>query len=360
MKKHALGLAVTAITTALAAPAIALADGPTLYGKLNVSLDSIDTDTGATATSTNNFQLNSNASRIGIKGDTETGIQGLKGLYYAEFGVDVDDGTVPFTQRNIYAGLKGGFGTLRLGKIDTPLKDAQGKVDQFNDLAADIANLTAGETRANNSIYYSSPKIAGGLTLNLALYPGEGVDVDNADGDNNTATDVEEGIADSLSASVVWEKDALYAALAIDQNGSGSGNLAGFTDINGATTGTPSVADIVRAVVVYKADAFEVGALYQAAEDVGDATDAGEDTALVVSGAYKLDKWKFKAQYGTNTGDVSSAAADRERTITALGADYALGKSTTLFGYWAEVNNDPESAARPVTTIVSIGLDQKF
>lgn len=360
MKKHALGLAVTAITAALATPAIALADGPTLYGKLNVSLDSIDTDTGAAATSTNNFQLNSNASRIGIKGDAETGIQGLKGLYYAEFGVDVDDGTGPFTQRNIYAGLKGGFGTLRLGKIDTPLKDAQGKVDQFNDLTADIANLTAGETRANNSIYYSSPKIAGGLTLNLALYPGEGVDVDNADGDNNTATDVEEGIADSLSASVVWEKDALYAALAIDRNGSGSGNLAGFTDINGATTGTPSVADIVRAVVVYKADAFEVGALYQAAEDVGDATDAGEDTALVVSGAWKLDKWKFKAQYGTNTGDVSNAAADRERTITALGADYALGKSTTLFGYWAEVNNDPESAARPITTVVSIGLDQKF
>lgn len=360
MKKHAPDLAVTAITIALAAPAIALADGPTLYGKLNVSLDSIDTDTGAAATSTDNFQLNSNASRIGIKGDAETGIQGLKGLYYAEFGVDVDDGTGPFTQRNIYAGLKGGFGTLRLGKIDTPLKDAQGKVDQFNDLAADIANLTAGETRASNSIYYSSPKIAGGLTLNLALYPGEGVDGDNADGDNNTATDVEEGIADSLSASVVWEKDALYAALAIDQNGSGSGNLAGFTDINGATTGTPSVADIVRAVVVYKADAFEVGALYQAAGDVGDATDAGEDTALVVSGAYKLDKWKFKAQYGANTGDVSNAAADRERTITALGADYALGKSTTLFGYWAEVNNDPESAARPITTVVSIGLDQKF
>lgn len=357
MKKHALTLAI------LAAPALALADGPTLYGKLNVTLDSVDTDTGVAAP-TNNYQLNSNASRIGIKGDAETGVQGLKGLYYAEFGIDVADGDtsttgtgLTFSQRNIYAGLKGGFGALRLGKIDSPLKESQGKVDQFNDLAGDIQNLLAGETRYNNAIYYSSPKIAEGLTINVAAYPGEGVDIDDADGDQDTTTGVETDLLDTVSASVVWEKGPLYAALAIDQNGSGSGSLDGFVDINGAVAGSPKVADIVRGTVVYKADAFEVGALYENAEDVAQGA-TGEDNAWLVSGAWKNGNWKLKAQYGVNEGDVT----EDEKTLTALGFDYSVGKSTTLIGYWTSVEVDDGAPASidTETTTIGLGLDQKF
>ena len=117
MKKHALALAVLAA----AVPGLALADGPTVYGKLNVSLDNVDTDTGVAATSTTIWNLNSNASRIGIRGDADTFLQGVKGLYYAEFGVKADDGVAsgvsPFSQRNIYLGLKTDYGTLRAGKI---------------------------------------------------------------------------------------------------------------------------------------------------------------------------------------------------------------------------------------------------
>ena len=43
MKKHALRLAVLATITV---PTIALADGPTGYGKPNVTLDNADPDTG--------------------------------------------------------------------------------------------------------------------------------------------------------------------------------------------------------------------------------------------------------------------------------------------------------------------------
>lgn len=352
MKKHALAIALLTAT-----PALAFAEGPTLYGKLNVTLDNVDTDTGVPASSTKVWSLNSNASRLGIKGDAETGIQGLKGLYYAEFGIKADDGVGPFTQRNIYAGLKGDFGTLRVGKIDTPLKDSQGKVDQFNDYAADIQNLAPGETRADNILYYSTPKFAEALTVNVAIAPGEGKDIDNADNDASTTTDVEDGFADFASASIVYEKDALYAALALAQNNSGSGNNDGYLDIDGATAGTQSVADIVRLTVVWKADAFELGALYQTSEDVGDNVGASAaDAAWLLSGAYKNDKWKIKAQFGANEGDLTS----REKTLTALGADYAVGKATTVFGYWASVENDPQVAARPNTTTLALGIDQKF
>lgn len=356
MKKHALALATSAL---LLAPAAALAAGPTLYGQLNVTLDQVDTDTGVAATSTKVWQLNSNSSRLGVKGDAETGIQDLKALYFLEYGVDADDAsTAPFTQRNIYAGLQGGFGTLRLGKIDSPLKDSQGKVDQFNDLAGDIQNLFAGENRNNNSIYYSSPKLLEALTLNLAVYPGEGADIDNADGDANTGTDAEDGIADALSSSIVWDKGAIYAALAYDQNASATGHLDGFTDINGATAGNQSVANILRATFVYKADVFEVGALYTTAEDASDDPVDGEDAAWLLSGAYKNGPWKIKAQYGVNDGDTTSDS----KTLTAIGADYSLGKSTTVLAYLTSVALDdgaPANIDTEVTTL-GVGLLQKF
>src|SRR3989338_6925270 len=96
MNKKLLALAIGA---AAAMPLVAQADGPTLYGKMNVTLDSIEDPSGAGSDA---WYLNSNASRLGIKGDAEIKDK-LKGIYYAEYEIDVDDGTTPFAQRNIYA-----------------------------------------------------------------------------------------------------------------------------------------------------------------------------------------------------------------------------------------------------------------
>ncbi|MFZ5757391.1 MAG: porin [Pseudomonadota bacterium] len=326
MKKHALALAV------LALPGLALADGPTLYGQLNVTLDSLDKES---ATATEAWQLNSWSSRIGVKGDADTGVQGLKGLYYAEFGIDVDDGTGPFSQRNIYAGLKGGFGTLRAGKIDTPVKDAQGKVDQFNDLSGDIQNLVGGENRSNNIIYYTTPKLADAVTVNLSVAPAEDTNVDGEAGN-------EDGIADTLSASVVYEQGSVYLALGYDQDQA----IGGYSP-DGITRG-----DIVRLVGTLKGDAFEAGLLFTTAETNG----AGglEDQGVLVSGAFKNGNWKVKGQYGVNEGDTTGV----EKTITALGVDYALGKSTTTYGYYTAVDTD--AATDTTDTTIGVGLLQKF
>lgn len=346
MHKHALALAV------LLAPATALAN-PVLYGKFNVTLGQVETDDGATAA--DSWQLTSNSSRIGIKGESASDVAGLKGLYYAEYAVDVDGDGAVFSQRNTYLGLKGNFGTARFGRMDTPLKDVQGKVEQFGDMAGDIENLMGGKTRANNALHYTSPKFGGGLVANLGVYPAEGNDIDNADGDNDIGTGVETGLADTVSASIAWDSDGLFAALAFDRAGSGARTLDGFTDLDGTTAGTQAVADIVRGVVAWKTDHWELGALYQVAEDAADGGTA-EDSSWVIAGAWLAGNWKLKAQYGVTEGDTSN----RERTLTAVGADYKLGKSTTLFGYWSEVDNDPLAAARPTTTTLALGIDQRF
>lgn len=352
MNKKLLALAIGA-TAAL--PLIAQAAGPTLYGKMNVTLDSVETDTGVAAGSTDIWYMNSNASRLGIKGDAETGITGLTGIYQAEYEIDVDDGATPFVQRGIFAGLKGSFGMLKLGKFDTPLKEAQGKVDQFNDLAGDIKHIMPGEVRANNIIQYSLPKLADLITINLAVMPGENVDIDNADGDADVTTGMEDGLTDAMSASVVLEQDAFYVALAMDQNISGSGNVDGFSDIDSVSGGTQSVADTMRLVGAYKADNFELGAIYQTSEDVSLGS-KDEDTAMFLSGAFMTGDWKFKAQYGIGEGDVSK----KEKTLMAIGADYKLGKSTTVFAHYATVETDNLTAVDTSLTTISLGLEQKF
>ncbi|MFP3442472.1 hypothetical protein R0K18_32545, partial [Pantoea sp. SIMBA_133] len=65
------------------------------------------------------------------------------------------------------------LGALIAGKFDTPLKSAQGKVDQFNDLQADIKNIMAGENRTSNIVQYSSPRLFDAVGVSVAVIPGE-------------------------------------------------------------------------------------------------------------------------------------------------------------------------------------------
>lgn len=77
MKKNLLAIAVGA---AVAMPVVALADGPTVYGKVNVSLENAEFDDGVNP-SEDQWELNSNASRLGVKGDFDLDVAGLKAIY---------------------------------------------------------------------------------------------------------------------------------------------------------------------------------------------------------------------------------------------------------------------------------------
>lgn len=332
MKKNLLAIAVGA---AVAFPGLALADGPTVYGKVNVSLENADVDDGTTSEDT--WELNSNASRLGVKGDFDLDVANLKAIYQAEFEMSVDDGDKKgqtFTQRNIFGGLQGSFGTLKAGKFDTPTKKAQGKIDQFNDLSGDIKNVLAGENRVSNIIQYSTPKLADMITLNVAFIPAEGADVD-ADGEADT------DIADTTSISLVAEKDMFYGAISRDTDM--------VDELVADSTGIESL-DITRVAAGLKPGNFELGALYQLAEET---EGKGEDSSFVVSGAVKIDRVKLKAQYGMTDGDQS----DEEVTQVSLGADYKLAKASKVYVYGTQLEFD---LADTEETIFGIGMEHKF
>ena len=325
MNKTMLALAVG---VAFLAPGVSLG-APKVYGKFNVGFDSQEDEIGLdfeTIDRTWKLRDNNNSSRLGVKGDEELGTSGLKIIYQLEYGIDPDgDESSAFSERNIFVGMEGGFGQLRVGKYDTLIKEAGANVDEFNDTIGDITNLMVGETRNKNLVTYTTPTLAELVTFAVAVQPGEG----------RTATDdvadVEDGVADTFYASLTFEADAFNAALAY------ADNEAGGLKFDGTTAGV----DILRATTQYQWSGFEVGALYQLAEGVdqtGGAVTGGEfeESTWLLSGGYSAGSWKVKGQYGETDGDRS----DITRSELGIGVDYTLTKSATAQAYYVTYEDE--------------------
>ncbi|BFM15235.1 porin [Maricurvus nonylphenolicus] len=349
MKKAILPLAIAA-----ALPMSALAAGPIdgkVYGKVNITAVNEDHD-DAGSSSEDSWDLNSNASRIGFKGKTELS-EGLYAIYKAEFEIQVDDGDKDgetFSQRNIYGGLTGNFGTIFAGKHDTVLKLAQKKVDLFNDLdGGDVKNWMSGETRASNVINYTTPKM-GGFSASLMTVLGEDSDSDND----------QDGLLDSYSAGVSYSANGLYLGLARDENVDSGSQEKDFLDIT-------------RIVATYKFDALTLGAMIQSAEEgdnysdnVTDATDDSYDEdSYVVSAAYKAGKFTWKLQYGEGEYEEENAAgaktSESEEEWLQLGVDYKLGKKTKVYAYYSNGEEDDKLAnTTDEVTRFGLGMEHKF
>ena len=99
MKKLLLATAITVLTSSVVQAA------PTVYGKLNVSIDSMDEFATTKADTNNVVKVNSNASRFGIKGSEDL-TDKLSAIYLAEWQINVDGDGSDLGQRNRYLGLK--------------------------------------------------------------------------------------------------------------------------------------------------------------------------------------------------------------------------------------------------------------
>ncbi|MGB2313780.1 MAG: porin [Porticoccaceae bacterium] len=314
----------SAIASTLCFASQGFAAGPidgTVYGKVNASM--VSADDGAS----DQWKLNSNASRVGVKGKTKIS-DGLYAIYKAEFEMCIDDGDCKgqtFSQRNIMAGLKGDFGTIWAGKHDSPTKLAQNKIDLFNDLEGDIKNTFEGENRVSNIVAYTTPK-RNGFSATLAMIPAEGADFDQ-DGQDDT------GLTDGISYSVSYAKDNLYLAVAGDQ------------DVDKQ--------DLLRLVAQYKMDALKLGFMYQQNEDNLNSKD---ESGYFISAAYKIDKTTLKAQYGLIEDDIDG---DEEQTLS-LGADYKMAKNTKLYVFYTDNTDSEVGSADDEDTSFGVGMEHKF
>ena len=338
------------LLTGSAAIASAADYTPTFYGRFNVSVDNINHDgamqliRGNAATGNNEWQLSSNISMIGIKGEMDLDVSNLQVIYQAEFEIHVDDGensdSNTFAQRNIFAGLSHKtFGTLKAGRFDTPLKKTEGKIDQFADVQADIDVLIGGQNRVSNIVQYSTPAMADIVSVNVAVIEAEGDDVD---GDGVPET----GFADVISSSLVVEYDWLYAAIAYEKNQNARRSVDGIT-----LTANERV-DSARAVFKATFAGFEGGILLQQSKDTAPGSALRDDSAMV-SAAWSIERFKVKVQLGQSDGHIS----DERGRLAAVGLDIRLGDKTTAYTYASQLKL---TEADLKDTTYAIGLLHKF
>src|SRR5512141_2991456 len=139
MNKKLLAIAIAGV---LAAPlAQAQTANVTLYGRINIDAEVIInaksgntlTTTGTTTlpgdppsgTKQNLYRVSSNSSRFGVRGTESLG-GGLNAIFQIESNVSADSSGGQFATRETFAGLQGGWGTLKLGYFLTPYDDIQG------------------------------------------------------------------------------------------------------------------------------------------------------------------------------------------------------------------------------------------
>jgi predicted porin len=314
-----IGLAVTALVLPTAAAADIDLDVD-VYGRLNLTLQNSD------EAIEEKVELQNNASRVGVKGELALE-EGLKVIYQLEWGVDLDDQEdEAFTDRNQFVGLEGSFGTVKVGRHDTALKQAQGDFDLFDDLEGDISKVFNGDNRLNDYIGYVTPTFAGALSATVNFFPGE---------DPSTGND---GVADAASVSVKYEKDAVYAAVAHD------------LDVDGEDVET------TRLVGGYTIGPAQVMLLYQ----LTDAGDVDED-GFGASVAWTFGDDVAKLQY--LTADIwridpqPDPLANRLENLLSVGLDHKLGESTRLFGFYTtgDIGGTSES-----NDYVAIGIEHNF
>lgn len=342
-----------AIAAAMAAPAVAMAD-VSVYGKMNVSVDMHDVDPAGDAGDYDQWELNSWDSRLGVKGEEKIS-DALTGFYQAEFLINVDAGGGAddvLGQRNIFVGLKGNWGAVQLGKFDTPLKLAQGKIDQFGDTPGDIKGVVNGENRTSDLIQYTTPKFADAIVASIALQPGE----DECNEAGEAAAEAadgscSDGIADGMSASVAYDANGIYVALAHDS--AMASNNPGIA--------STSLWDNTRLVAMATIGQFELGALYQTGEQ-SEPAEADERDGYVVSAGFKLDSVnKLKFQYGATELTDGPTDETTDITLAAFGYENALSKQTKLYVHYVMLEEEVDGADEAdEETYFQVGVDHKF
>lgn len=355
-------LMALAIASAFVAP-VAMADGGnvTISGQLNFSLDSLKGCKGGTGGTTctdnnNNTNVSSNASNIVFKGSEDLG-NGMNAFFqiqsfFTAGGTGNTDTSFGGTGDGVGSGAtfvgvgSKSWGSIQLGKMESPFKILSRKVDLFGNQIGDSRNLTARaagaaigtsaigtgiatqgwDLRPNNTVQYSTPNF-NGFVGNLAYTTNmsNGAAADPTSSANMNAVD-------AWTASGTYENGPIFLGLGYEQH-----NLSKVVD--------PSVSGLDdehawRASGGYNFGDFKVVAFYQRESNlyVNTGNTNADRTTWGLGGAYKMGANTLKAQY-YRTGDVDGTT-DTSANLWALGVDHAMSKRTTVYAAYARTNND--------------------
>ncbi len=334
MKKHFVTFAAAA---AMASPLAIMADanaGPEVYGRVHISLDNegYDNDNGDSGA----LQMHEHSSRLGFRG-SESLDGGMEAFYQLEAGVAWHDNGNIAASRDSFVGLRGDFGSVRLGRLPWGNAIVYGPGNFFPTQAGDPGNLIdaivfggfdgAGDPvmgiggRAKKAIEYTAP-VPGPVGVIVTYVP-------SVQGDEDEGFDSDYMVRVTFNEGPIAVQ-ATYMSIHHDHARSvNDGGDAGDSATVTALQGTYNLGDI------------RVGGGYAAASN--DLDDA-DNTAMWLGAAMKVSpQGTIKLQYTAFNGDFD----DTDVSVMALGYDHALSRRTTVYGVVANVSNDDDAGAVP-------------
>lgn len=292
-------IAVTAaglLAGALALPATA---SLTLYGRLNLDVEVVNGKQAgdgcpSACPNPNQYRVSSNASMFGIRGSEPLGA-GVTAIFQVESQLQMDTGGGRLAGRESFVGLRGDWGTAKLGHFLSPYDDIHGIFGNAPTLTTSILSTGALWAQA-----YLGPPQAGGFDGRIAN-------------------------------SVRYESPTLAGASAIVQYGTAEGSPTNGSHI--ASVGA-----------FYNHGAVQLGAVYELHHAIRGTPEAPlSDTAFSVAGAYQFEGVRIGAVYERLRYDATpSTSLTRDLWGVGLTVDAGPG---LVYAYWGRAGNGKGSAA---------------
>ena len=298
MNKKLIALAVLGACVAPAAMA-QTANPVTLYGRVYVNFQSVEADGGTAAAIVRRNRVEDHNSLLGVRGTEDLG-GGLKAFFQLETQFKADQNDTTFANRNSGVGLQGGWGSILLGRWDSPMKTTQTAVDPFGD--NELGDITSAALRQGgfsqrfqNTAQYWTPNW-GGFAARLMYVANEA---------RNAATN---GYA--AGASVSYTAGPFYIAYAYEKH-------------------------------------YEMITATQ--------TDNVDEKGNAIAGSFAFGPVKIGGQYGeyTRTGTTKQKSF-------MVGIDWAFGGNHVLASYQKSKDGGATTAAQPECKVGALGYRYDF
>jgi len=359
MQKKIIALAVAAAFT-VPAMSYAAAD---VYGIMHASIDMVNDGEVTNSKSTN--QLNSNRSRVGLKGSEDLG-NGLSAIWQAEGTVMIDNGGFNLN-RNTFLGLAtADMGTVLVGRHDTPYKMATRKLDVFKDTQADtrdggvngLGGMLHHDQRLNNVIAYISPDFSGLTVAAATVFGAES---------SPTTTPSADKKGTILSLAGMYNRDNIYAALAYQSVKLGdleTGDAAADGVITSLVPGgTFALDDEAKALKLgggYTMDQVTVNAVVEQNTFTPKTGSETKGTNMYIGGKFAVSdsdavKLAYTLRGETETGSTKN---NDKASQVSVGYDHSMSAHTSVYALYSKVTEDATGAADP--SVVSFGMKHSF
>ena len=312
MKKTLIALALVSLPVAASAEVI-------LYGNIRGGVEFTREGTSAqTKSQRNSWGVVDYGSYIGFKGSEDLG-GNLKAIWQVEANTSLD-GDSFVNNRDTFVGLEGGFGTVKVGRVSTPLKQA---LDAQDNWEYDSRVLGLGYYgrfgQRRTSLNYQSPDF-GGFNFAFQMAPGSNVH-------DGSRTDDGKPV---FGLGLGYKNSGFFARYAVEYARKSTPAAGGLKDshVHNLSAGYDANNLYVAGGIQYGKNVSPVGST-----DINIATQTENNAKTKeaqISAAYTFGAVTPKVTVAYGRADSDNTAHDGGRYLQAIvGADYAFSRRTT-------------------------------